>query len=100
MNITEVSLPFLACESSTMIECSGVDKDMAEGIAVALGYVVQEFIEDDLDFILDGEVIGIWRIGDLSLFIDEGSEAETKYKSLGGEEWIKKLLTGKSNSVQ
>ena len=99
MQITKVELPFLPCERSTLIECSGVDKDTAEGIAVSLGYMVQD-LENDLDFIQDGDVIGVLlENGDLSLFIDEGSEAETKYFSLGGEKWIKKVLTGKFSSV-
>ena len=96
MKISKVEHLFLACKRSTQIECSGVDKNTAKGIAVAFGYVVQDF-NGDLDFCRDGEVIGSWlENGDFSLFIDEGSEAETKYLSLGGENWIKKLLTNKN----
>ena len=99
MKISKVELPFLSCQSSTLIECSGVDKSTAEGIALLLGYEVQDFY-DDLDFV-DVEIMGSWRDenSDLSLFIDEGSEAETRYISLGGEGWIKKLLTGRTNPV-
>ena len=99
MNISKVELPFLACKRSTLIECSGVDKNTAEGLALLLGYEVQYFY-DDLDFIIGSDFIGSWiKNGDLSLYIDEGSEAETKYISLGGEGWIKKLLTDRTNPV-
>ena len=100
MKISKVELPFLACKRSTLITCSGVDKDTAEGLALLLGYVVQDFYAG-LDFILDGEVMGSWldEDVDLSLFIDEGSAAETKYNSLGGEDWIKKLLTSRTKTV-
>ena len=107
MKISKIELPFLACERSKQIECSDVDKDTAKGIAVSLGYVVQglegdleQGLEGDLEFFQDGEVIGaLLENGDFSLFIDEGSEAETKYLSLGGENWIKKLLTSRTNPV-
>ena len=100
MKIIKVELPFLACKRSTLIECSAVDKNTAEGLAFLLGYAVQES-PAGLDIILDGEVMGSWldEDGDLSLFIDEGSEAETKYTSLGGDEWIKNLLTSRTNPV-
>ena len=97
MKIRKIELPFLACERSTLIECSGVDKNTAEGIAVALGYFIVQDLENDLEFIIDGETMGSWiEEGGLCLFIDEGSEAETKYLSLGGEKWVKKLLTNKN----
>ena len=97
MKISKIEMPFLAGKRSTLIEGLGVDKNAAEGIAVALGYVIEQDFFGDLDFILEGEVIGSWlESGDLSLSIDEGSEEETKYLSLGGDEWIKKLLTNKN----
>ena len=94
MKINKVELPFLDCKRSTLIECSDVDKDTAEGIAVSLGYFIVQDFNGDLDFCQDGEVMGSWlENGDFSLFIDEGSEAEVKFNSLGGENWIKKVLT-------
>ena len=99
MRIKRLEFKFLPCKYSTLIECQSIDKDTAKRIALLLGFVVQDFC-DDLDFVLDGEIMGSWfENGDLSLFIDEGSEAETKYISLGGEGWIKKLLTDRTNPV-
>ena len=99
MKISKIDLPFLPCERSTLIECSDVDKNTAKGIAVSLGCDVQG-LEGDLEFFQNGEVMGsLLENGDLSLFIDEGSEAEAKYLSLGGDKWIEKLLTSKTNSV-
>ena len=98
MEIRKVKLPFLSCGHSTLIECSAVDKDTAEEIAIFLCYELQEFYTD-LDFVLGSEFMGSWIDGDLSLYIDEGSKAEARYIALGGEEWIKKLLTEESKSV-
>ena len=94
MKIRKVEMPFLPCKRSTLIECSGVDKKTAEGITLLLGYSV-EYFSNGLEFLSNNDVMGslLEKNGDMFLFIDEGSEEETKYLSLGGENWIKKALT-------